>query len=118
MQKSYCIVCGEERRGIPVEDDFVLGSIRWFKRNVTKNERNNKLVVCRSCYPKYISGRKKFESRQKLYIAFGVIFASLNLFISATIYSVLVSVAVLLLLFAFSFLSYTPRISIKKQSNQ
>ena len=118
MQKTYCIICGKERKGIAVEDDFVLDSIRWFKRNVTKNERNNKLVVCKECYAKYAPARRKFESRKRLYLALGVIFATLNLIIDRSLVSILVSALILLLLYALAFLSYVPRISIKKQHNQ
>ncbi len=118
MQKSYCIVCAKERKGIPVEDDLVLGTVRWFKTNVTRNERNNRLVVCRDCYLKYVAARKKFESRQKLYVAFGAILAGMNLLLSQSLLSLLVSMFIFLLLFTFSMLSYMPRISIKKQSNQ
>ncbi|MDE1854802.1 MAG: hypothetical protein KGH57_00570 [Candidatus Micrarchaeota archaeon] len=118
MQKSYCIICGKERSGIAVENDTVLGSIRWFKANVTKDEKNNRLVVCKECYPKYSAGRAKFESRQKLYIGLGFVFAALNILIARNLASLVVSIFIVLLLFALSFLSYMPRINIKKQHNQ
>jgi hypothetical protein len=101
-----------------VEDDFVLNSIRWFKRNVTRNEKNNRLVVCRECYPRYSAARRKFESRERLYIALGVIFAALNLIVARSLTSLLVSAAIILLMLALAFLSYTPRISIKNQHRQ
>jgi hypothetical protein len=101
-----------------VEDDFVINSIRWFKRNVTRNEKNNRLVVCRECYPKYAAARRKFESRERLYIALGVVFAALNMIVARSLASLLVSAAVILLMLALAFLSYVPRISIKKQHRQ
>lgn len=113
--KSYCIMCGTEKHGLAVRDDWELGLIRWFKRNVSKNEKGNRLVVCRTCYPKYAANRSKYESRQKLYITLGVIFAALSLLISPSIASVLVAALVIVLMFAFSLLSYTPKISIKNE---
>ena len=67
MSKSYCIVCGKEKKGIEIEYDIVIKGIRWFKRNVTKNEKNNVLVVCSSCYSLYKKSRDKFELRERLY---------------------------------------------------
>ena len=61
--KEYCIICGERRSGLPVEDDYVISAIRWFKANVTKNEKNNSLVVCRDCYSKYKRQRKRYEAQ-------------------------------------------------------
>ncbi len=113
QRKSYCIICGAEKKGLEVQDDWELGAIRWFKRNVTKNEKGNRLVVCRECYPKYEASRGKFESRQKLYIALGAIFAVLSLVLSPSLTSVLLAVSIMLIMLALSLLSYTPKISIK-----
>lgn len=118
MPKSYCIVCGKERNGIAVEDDYVLGSIRWFKERVTKNVKNNRLVVCKECYPKYSASRKKFEFRQKVYVGLGIAFAAVSLIVSPRLPTLLVSIVVFAFLFALSLMSYTPRITIKKQHNQ
>lgn len=97
----------------------MINSIRWFKRNVTRNEKNNRLVVCRECYPKYAAARRKFESRERLYLALGVVFAALNMIVArSSLASLLVSAAVILLMLALAFLSYVPRISIKKQHRQ
>ena len=113
QRKSYCIICGAEKKGLDVQDDWVLGLIRWFKRNVTRNENGNRLVVCRECYPKYEASRSKFESRQKLYVALGAIFAALSLVLSPSLTSMLFAALVLLIMLALSLLSYTPRIGIK-----
>ncbi|MDE1873662.1 MAG: hypothetical protein KGI04_00895 [Candidatus Micrarchaeota archaeon] len=118
MPKTVCIICGKEKRGIDVADDLVLDSIRWFKQNVTHNERGNRLVVCRECYPKYAASRKKFESRQRLYLGLGIVFALLNVTLSRTLASVGISLLILLLFICFSLMSYSPRINIKKQHSQ
>lgn len=118
MQKSYCIICGKEKKGIAVENDFVLDTIRWFKKNVTKSGKNNKLVVCKEDYKTYALSRRKFESRQKLYVIFGVLFVILSLLVSRSASTLPIAILIMLLLYLFSFLSYMPRISIKKQHNQ
>ncbi len=115
MAKSYCIICGLERAGLGVQADWELGVIRWFKKNVSRNERGNRLVVCRQCYPKYQASRGRYESRQKLYITLGVIFAAVSLLVSPALTTVLVAALVILLMLALSLLSYTPKISIKNE---
>jgi len=116
MGKRYCIVCGKEKNGIGIGDDYVLDSIRWFKRNVTKNEAHNTLVVCKDCYPEYKKSRKKYESRQRLYIALGIVFVVMMIYIGGlTAQALLVSIFILILFYLFSLLSYTPKIEIKKQ---
>lgn len=115
MRKSYCIICTKEKKGIAVENDFVLESVRWFKRNVTHNEKNNMLVVCRQDYQKYKGERAKYESRQRLYLALGVIFFLLVIARSPTLMTVIIALLVLLLFYFFSLMSYRPRINIKNQ---
>lgn len=116
MGKRYCIVCGKEKKGIEIGDDYVLDSIRWFKRNVTKNEARNVLVVCKDCYSVYKKGRKKYESRQRLYVALGIVFVIMMIYIGGlSIQAILISIAILILFYLFSLLSYTPKIEIKKQ---
>ncbi|MEM0086893.1 MAG: hypothetical protein QW774_03510 [Candidatus Micrarchaeaceae archaeon] len=111
--KSYCIICGKEKQGIPIEEDFVIESIRWFKRNVTKNEQHNRLVVCRECYPKYAKQRKSFESRRTLYIALGIAFIILSVLISPRATTIAIAVAVAVFLYLLSFLSYMPKLDIE-----
>jgi Ca2+/Na+ antiporter len=107
-----------ERNGIEVQDDLVLSAIRWFKKNITKNEKNNLLVVCKADYQKYAAGRRRFESRQRLYAFLGVLFIVLSVLVSRTLSALFVSLIVLLLLMALTLLSYVPRINIKNQHKQ
>lgn len=112
MPRSYCIMCGKERKGIAVREDHVLAAVRWFKRNVTKDEKGNSIVVCRDCYPEYKKRRGAYESRQRLYLALGAVFLVVSLILSPQAMTVLVSLVVLAVLYLFSLMSYTPRISI------
>ena len=113
MRKSYCIICGEEKKGIEVENDLVLDSLRWFKKNVTHDEKNNILVVCRDDYPKYKENRAKFEFRKKFYLGLGFVFVLLMVLLSRAITALLSGIGLMLLFYALSLLSYTPRLKIK-----
>ncbi|MCL4375259.1 hypothetical protein M1394_00460 [Candidatus Marsarchaeota archaeon] len=114
MAKRYCIVCGKEKKGIEIEHDIIIKSIRWFKRNVTKNEKNNVLVVCSSCYPLYKKSRDKFELRERLYIALGLIFFILMVFISHTIASFIAGLVVIAFLYLLSLMNYMPKLDLEK----
>ncbi|MEM0159195.1 MAG: hypothetical protein QXT89_01855 [Candidatus Micrarchaeaceae archaeon] len=112
--KEYCIICGKEKQGIPVEEDSVIAAIRWFKRNITKNEQHNLLVVCKECYPKYAKERKSYESRRTLYIALGIAFIIISAIVSPRATTIAIAVAVAAFLYLLSFLSYMPKLDIEK----
>ncbi len=109
---TYCIICGERRPGVPIRDDRVLNAMRWFKRNVTRDERGNSLVVCRDDYSAYMKKRGRYTSRQALYIAVGVIFAALGLLVRFSLSTFAISIAVLAALYLLSLINYTPALSI------
>ncbi len=110
--KSYCIICGQEKDGIEIESDYVIDAIRWFKRNVTKNEQRNRIVVCKDCYPKYKTLRKRFEKREKIYIILGILFIITGTVISPRIGTFIVTVIVAVFLYLLSLLSYIPKIKL------
>ena len=110
MPGSYCIICGKHKDGIKVANDPVLGTLRWFKTNVTKNVKNNALVVCKSCYPKYSTQRKKYVNRRTAYLALGILFLIFSLIISSGAWptALLVGIAIVALLYALSLINYMP----------
>lgn len=110
--KSYCIMCGEKKAGIAVKGDRVIRSIRWFKKNVTKNEKGHGLVVCRSCYPEYTKRLAKYRSRQAIYLVLGVLFVISELIISPSAISLLIGLLMLAVLYLFSLLNYAPRLDV------
>lgn len=114
-RKSYCIVCGERRRGLPVKTDHVIDAIRWFKTNVTRNERNNVLVVCKACYPKYKDMRKRFVTRMYAYVGLGVLFAVLVLSRGFSALALVVGLLLIAALFLFSLLNYMPDLELGKK---
>lgn len=119
MAKTVCIICGLEKPGIPVKEDYVIGSIRWLKKNVFRNEKGNKLVVCRECYPKYKKEREAFISRQRTYIALGIIFLIASVLLSASkLGAIFLGILVLLLLYLVSLLNYVPDLDIEKAQRE
>ncbi len=117
-RESYCVMCGKKRGGVEIKEDYVINSIRWFNRTVLKQFRNNRLVICEECYPKYKEQRKKFVGRQRLYIALGVIFVILGVFLDKTIGALLIGIVILIVLYLFSLLSYVPELSYKPKGRE
>jgi hypothetical protein len=113
--KVVCIICGENKPGIRIKEDTVIRSIKWIKRNITKNEKNNTLVVCRGCYPKYSKERSKYTSRQVLYIALGILFAIFSLLLNPAPLTLLIAAMVLLFFYGLSLLNYSPALDVQKK---
>lgn len=119
-RKTYCIMCGLEKDGIEIKIDNVITSIRYIKKKIFHTEKNNKLVVCKECYPNYAKSRKRFINRQRLYVGLGVLFLIFSVILAPNVGSLLIGVIILLLLYLLSFLNYTPElsISVKKDKNK
>ncbi len=115
ISNNRCIICGQQKPGLTVKDDFVLDSIRWIKRNITKNEKGYTLVVCKEDYKKYLKERNKYIRRQIFYIAVGIIFAALLIIDARSIGAVLFGLAIILLLYLLSLLSYIPAVELPEK---
>ncbi len=105
---TYCIICGKKKKGVAVTEDRVLQLLRWFKGNVTHDLKGNSLVVCDEDLEAYKKKRDHFNSRQKIYLALGVIFAILGLIASFSLKSITVSALVIVALYLISLINYTP----------
>ncbi|MDE1860422.1 MAG: hypothetical protein KGH72_01765 [Candidatus Micrarchaeota archaeon] len=114
MAKEYCIICGKAKAGIPVREDYVIDTMRWFKRNITHNEQGNALDVCKACYPDYKKLRSRFVNRQRLYMGIGLLFLIFVVLISFQISTFAVALLFLGLLYLVSLANYMPDIAIKK----
>ncbi len=114
MNKNYrCILCGQEKNGIPVKADYIINSIRWFKRNVTKNEKHYTLVVCKDDYKKYYKARSSFIRKQVGYVALGIIFTVMLAITSrGNLTGIFVGVIITLFLYFMSLLSYMPPLAL------
>jgi hypothetical protein len=109
MRESRCIICGEKKNGLEVMDDHVINAIRWFKRTVTKNERNYNLVVCRECFTKYTKARNSYQHKEIMYTTAGAIFLALILVISDFRLSAFAAgIAITVFMYLLSQLSYMP----------
>ena len=112
-----CIICGEKRDGLAVKEDYVINAIRWFKKNVTKNEQGYSLVVCKEDYPKYAKGRNSYIKKQVAYTALGVIFAILLVIGSGgRAISLLFGLLVIAFMFLLSILSYMPAVDVPEKT--
>ncbi|MGC8662322.1 MAG: hypothetical protein ACP5RT_00870 [Candidatus Micrarchaeia archaeon] len=115
---NYCIICGKEKKGFEVKEDYIIKSIRWFKKNITKNEEGNKLVVCKECLPKYIKYRNKFVLREIIYLLLGFLFLIFGLIISFKVSTLLISFVIIVFLYLLSLISYMPELKQKIRNNK
>ena len=116
---TYCIVCGKQKSGLPIEEDNVIRTIRWLKRNVTKDEQKNELVVCRDDYEEYKKNRDRFTTRRAIYVAIGTLMLVLGLALSLRIQTFVLGVAIIIALYIMALLNYTPKLKISdKAPNQ
>jgi hypothetical protein len=117
-QKSYCLVCGKEKDGIPIKEDYVVGMMRWFNRKVMRRGGNNKVVICRECYPKYSKFRGKFVLRQRAYLILGILFIALGavwVALMKNASALIMGILFTILLYVLSLLNYVPDIEINKE---
>lgn len=105
------MLCGRERDGIEIREDNVIKAIRWLNRSILHKVRDNKIVICRDCYERYRKQRKRYVSRQRLYIILGLLLDS-SILIHPTISTFGLGVLLLLFLYLLSLLSYTPDLKV------
>jgi len=115
---TYCIMCAKKKDGIEVKEDHVLGALRWVKRNITKDEKRNRLVVCKECYLDYKKRRSKYTGRQILYLVLGFLFVILGIAISPSLQTIGLAMLLLVILYLISLLNYTPSLSIKEDKKK
>ena len=111
-----CIICGEKKDGLRVKSDSIINSIRWIKRNITRNEQGYDLVVCKGCFIKYRDAKAKYDRRRITYVGIGVAFTLLLVLLSGgrspgALASGIVLIALMYLL---SLLSYMPSLEMPK----
>jgi hypothetical protein len=115
MAESRCIICGEKRNGLEVSGDHVMAAIRWFKRNVTRNEKGYRLVVCRDCYLKYKKARDSYQRKQAGYVILGVAITLVFVAFSTNRpMALLVGCVLTAFLYLLSQLSYMPGVILPK----
>lgn len=118
-KENRCVICGQERPGLKVKGDRVIGAVRWVKRNITKNEQGYALVICKDDYTKYAKARSSFVKKQIAYTALGVIFAALLVIGSGDKgLAVIFGVIVIVFMYALSLLTYMPAVEIPKETEE
>ncbi len=114
--ESRCIICGLEKKGLKVREDHVIYAIRWFKRNVTRNEKGYGLVVCRDCYKKYAEARHSYTKKTFAYVGIGVLAAVLWIAVGGIrLYAIAAGVILIAFMYLLSLLSYVPDLDVKRE---
>jgi len=106
------MICGKEKNGTEVKEDYVIGAMRWFKQNVTHNAKGYRIVVCRECMPQYRKLRAKFVRRRLMYVGLGVVFTITIAAVSGGKYLGIVVFGILMtgFLYLLSLISYMPEL--------
>ncbi len=117
-KEPRCIICGKEVDGLEVKPDHVINAMRWFKRNITHNEKNYRLVVCKDCYVKYKKARDSYNSKTVSYILIGVIFAALLIITGRDLGAVAAGIGIIILMYVLSLLSYMPGLKLAKSEKR
>lgn len=86
--------------------------MRWVKRNITKNPKNYRMVVCKDDFLAYKKKRDSYERKRIAYVVIGVIFTVLLLsfangrFLGAIVYGI----GIIAFMYLLSLLSYIPAV--------
>ena len=118
--ESRCVVCGNAKKGLPIKEDNVIRSIRWFNRTVLKKFRNYSLVVCKDCYIKYKKARRSYVKKRAAYVSIGIVFTILLLlFSNGDLSAVLYGIVLIIFMYLLSLISYVPalRTPVKEEAN-
>ena len=104
------MICGKEKSGTPVEEDYMIMAMRWFKENVTRNAKGYRIVVCKECMPQYRKMRSKYVRRQVMYVGLGVIFTLTIAVVSGGRYLGIIAygIGITVFLYLLSLISYMP----------
>jgi hypothetical protein len=109
MKKSVCVVCKNEKKGTPVEDDLYLDTIRNIKTklNVAKN---NKLVVCKDCLPQARDKRRRFERTFMMWAVLATVFFVMLVVMYPSLQSIFYGLVFVVIFILLSLLLYFPRV--------
>ena len=114
-QESRCIICGERRDGLEVNEDHMLRfyravvhGMRYITGKQHLNKRKYKLVVCKACYIKYAKVRSAYMRRQALYIGIGLAFGVVLFVVSHRLSAIAYGAAITAFMYLLAQLSYMP----------
>ncbi len=118
-REPRCIYCGKKRDGLGIREDYVIRAVRWFNRKVLHRYHNYRLVVCRDCYLNYRKARARYLKKQATYLAIGIIFAGLLIFVSsANLFAFAYGIAIILFMYLLSLVSYVPALEVGQEKKE
>ncbi len=104
-------MCSQERDGLQVKEDRILGLMRWTKSKIAKNPKNYRLVVCKECFLNYKKRHDRYERNQMLYIILGVLFlVALGIAARGSLSAIGFGIVILIFLYILAQLSYLPAV--------
>lgn len=109
MKKTVCVVCKKEKKGVRVEDDPVIDTIRRVKERLGIST-GNVLVVCKECLPKAQEKRRRFERTAMTWGVLAVLMILLMLLISLSLQSVFFGILIAFFFTLFALSSYFPKV--------
>ncbi len=122
---NRCILCGNEKPGIAIREDSILGVYRKVVhafRTVTGrgalNNRNYHLVVCRDDYQKYRKMRSSYVRKEVTYVGIGIVFTALMMIVSPSkLLALLYGLILIAFLFLLAQVSYMPALDIPQEGH-
>jgi len=115
--KSVCIICRQEKEGSPVLDDPYIIAVRAIKARLG-HATGNRLVVCAADIPKWREKRKRFEKYLMWYGLLAFLLFVAFLFLSPTLVGFIYVAIGMVVVMAFSLLTYFPAIRGEKEKKQ
>jgi len=108
LGKSVCVVCRQERDGVPVEDDPVIAAIRAVKTRLGI-ATGNRLVVCHEDLETARKKRARFERTLMWCAMLGAAFIFVILLSKQSLASLFIGLVVAAVVVSFALLAYFPK---------
>lgn len=111
-----CIICNSERDGIPIRADLFVRSLRWLNGHTVRYNNPTRPVICRECFPKYLSLRKRYEGRLVAYLVLGFLFTGFLVYAShAAPLSFAFGLLIIAMMYLLSLVNYVPPLAVPKE---
>jgi hypothetical protein len=108
-KRSVCVVCRNEKKGMKIQDDPYLETIRKIKRKLGIAQENI-LVVCKDCLPKAEEKRRRFERTIMTWGVLATFIFVIFIVLSPTLQSFLLGIITAFFFMLFALSSYFPKV--------
>jgi cobalamin biosynthesis protein CobD/CbiB len=116
-RKPRCIICNEQKDGLGIKPDAVVGTLRWLNGHTFKYKNPYRPVVCRGCFLKYRKSRATFERKRAIYLVIGIVFAIVLVLASkGNAYSLLAGLGVIAFMYLLSLINYVPELDMPQKT--